>query len=216
VRSSANEHLRRNLQQVDEGSHLVVGVVLAAGAATRMGRPKQLLPYRGRALIQHAVDTAEASRLDRVIVVTGAYADDVEGELRTARAFTVRNPDFRRGNMSSLECGAMAASTADAYLLLMGDHPDVPLEVIDTMVQLWRAEQPWGAVAVYRDQIAHPFLLSRAALDEAIAVGGPKLLWRLLAEDATGRVVRVAFDLDPPCDVNTPADYDLLIEGEPS
>jgi molybdenum cofactor cytidylyltransferase len=200
---------------VDARSHLVVGVVLAAGAATRMGRPKQLLPYRGRSLIQHAVDTAEASRLDRVVVVTGAYADDVEGELRTARAVTIRNPDFRRGNMSSLECGAMAMPNADAYLLLMGDHPDVPVEVIDAMVQLWRDEQPWGAVAVYRDHIAHPFLLSRAALDEAMSIGGPKLLWRLLGEDATGRVVRVTFELDPPSDVNTPEDYGRLVDGEP-
>jgi molybdenum cofactor cytidylyltransferase len=181
-----------------------------------MGRPKQLLPYRGRAMVQHAVDAAETSQLDRVIVVTGAYADDVEGELRTARAITVRNPDFRRGNMSSLECAAAAVPTADAYLLLMGDHPDVPVEVIDDLVQLWRDEQPWGAVAVYRDHIAHPFLLSRAALDEAISIGGPKLLWRLLAEDATGRVVRVSFDLDPPTDVNTPEDYDRLVDGGPA
>jgi molybdenum cofactor cytidylyltransferase len=169
------------------------------------------MPYRRVPLLQHAVDAAEESRLDRVVVVTGAYADDVEGELRTARAVTVRNPDFRRGNMSSLECGALAVPDAGAYLLLMGDHPHLGSDVIDAMVSLWHEEQPWGAVAAYRDKVAHPFLLSQAALDEAIQIGGPKLLWRLLAEDGTGRVVRVQIDRDAPADVNTPEDYDDLI-----
>jgi len=193
---------------------MIVGVVLAAGAATRMGRPKQLMPYRGVPLLQHAVDVAEDSQLDRVVVVTGASADDVEGGLRTARAVTVRNPDFHRGNMSSLECGASAMPDAAAYLLLMGDHPDVRSEVVDTMVALWHEEQPWGAVTAYRDKVAHPFLLSRAALDEAVRTGGPKLLWRLLAEDGTGRVVRIQVDHDAPVDVNTPEDYRNLIGGD--
>ncbi len=167
-------------------------------------------------LLQHAVETAERSQLDRVVVVTGAYADDVEGELRTARAVTVRNPDFRRGNMSSLECGALAVPDAAAFLLLMGDHPDVRSEVVETMIALWHEEQPWGAVAAYRDKVAHPFLLSRAAFDEAVRTGGPKLLWRLLAEDGTGRVVRVQIDHDAPADVNTPEDYrDLISDDTP-
>ena len=187
-----------------------MGIVLAAGAATRMGTPKQLLPLRGKPMLQHAVDAAEASRLDRVVVVTGAQADDVEAALGVVRAITVRNPDFRRGNMSSLECGADALARAAAYVVLMGDHPDVAVEVIDRVVAVWHAEAPWGVVVAYRDRVGHPFLLSRAALDEAIGIGGPKLLWRLLAEDGTGRVLRLQVDRDAPVDVNTPGDYDRL------
>ena len=132
---------------------LVVGVVLAAGAAERMGNAKQLLPYKGAILLQHAVDAAEASRLDGVIVVTGAYADEVEAALRVDRAVTVRNPDFRRGNMSSLEVGAAAAPQADAVMLLMGDHPGVKVAVIDEMLELWRRQRPWAATAAYRDRV---------------------------------------------------------------
>ena len=181
-----------------------------------MGKPKQLLPYRNAPLLQHAIDAAEASQLDRVIVVTGAYADEVEEGIRVDRAVTVRNPDFRRGNMSSLECGALAAPHADAYMLLMGDHPDVSVAVIDKLVDLWRREAPWAAVCAYQDRIAHPFLMSRAALDEAIAIGGPKLLWRLFGEDETGRVVRVELDQGAPLDVNTPDDYGELLGNDAS
>ena len=165
-------------------------------------------------MLQHAVDTAEASSLDRIVIVTGAYADEVEEALRIDRAVTVRNPDFRRGNMSSLVCGAEAVPGADAIVLLMGDHPGVDVAVIDGIVSLWRTSRPWEAVTAYRDGIAHPFLLSRAALDEAVSIGGPKLLWRLLAEDESGRVVRMAVDRPAPMDVNTPEDYRRLMEEE--
>ena len=189
----------------------VTGIILAAGAAERMSETKQLLPHRGLPLLQHAVNVAEASRLDQIVVVTGAHGDEVEGTLRLERATTVRNPDFRRGNMSSLECGAAAAADAEAFEVLMGDHPGVQVAVIDEMVELWRGGHPWGAVTEYSDRVAHPFLLSRAALDEAIAIGEPKLLWRLLAEDDTGRVVHLQVDHPAPIDVNTPEDYDRLI-----
>ena len=80
----------------------VAGVVLAAGDSSRMGRPKQLLPYRGTVLVQVAVATALASQLDPVVVVTGAYAAEVEAALDPGEATVIRNPDYRRGNMSSL------------------------------------------------------------------------------------------------------------------
>jgi molybdenum cofactor cytidylyltransferase len=191
----------------------IAGIVLAAGAAERMGEAKQLLPYQGLPLLQHVVDAAGASRLDRVVVVIGAYGDEVEAALHLAEAATVRNPGFERGNMSSLECGAALVPEAEALVLLMGDHPGVNVGVIDQMVALWRDEQPWGAVTQYSDRIGHPFLLSRAALDEAVGIGGPKLLWRLLGDDPTGRVTRLLVDLPAPIDVNTPEDYDRLLSG---
>lgn len=191
----------------------VAGIILAAGAAERMGDLKQLLLHQGIALLQHVVNVAEASRLDQIVVVTGAHGDEVEASLRLDRATTTRNRDFRRGNMSSLERGAKAAADADALILLMGDHPGMRVEVVDQMVALWIESRPWAAVTAYSDRLAHPFLLSRPALDEATALGGPKLLWRLLAEDDTGRVVHLPVEHPAPIDVNTPADYDRLTGG---
>lgn len=191
----------------------VAGIILAAGAAERMGDLKQLLLHQGIALLQHVVNVAEASRLDQIVVVTGAHGDEVEASLRLERATTTRNRDFRRGNMSSLERGAKTAADADALILLMGDHPGMRVEVVDQMVALWIESRPWAAVTAYSDRLAHPFLLSRPALDEATALGGPKLLWRLLAEDDTGRVVHLPVEHPAPIDVNTPADYDRLTGG---
>ena len=190
----------------------IAGIVLAAGAAERMGEAKQLMPHRGAPLLQHVVDTAVASQLDEVVVVTGAFGDEIEAALSLERVTTVRNPDFRRGNMSSLECGAAQVPGAEAIVLLMGDHPDIGVGVIDEMISLWQDDGPWAAVTAYRDRVAHPFLLSRPALDEAVAIGGPKLLWRLLTGDDTSRVAHLRVDAPAPNDINTPADYRRLTD----
>jgi molybdenum cofactor cytidylyltransferase len=191
----------------------IAGVVLAAGGSSRMGRPKQLLPYCGKPLVQAAVDAALGARLDRVIVVTGAQAEAVEAALDPGAASVVRNPDFLRGNMSSLICGAAAVPDAAAIVLLMGDNPGVATSAIDAMVDRFNQDQPWAAVTVYEDRIAHPFLLSPAALREAGTGQGPKLLWRLLGEDTTGRVVPVPASGPAPLDVNSPEDYRRLLEA---
>ena len=191
----------------------IAGIVLAAGAAERMGEAKQLMPFHGMPLVQHVVDAANASQLDEVVVVTGAFGDEVEAALHPGKATTVRNPDFRRGNMSSLACGAAQVPSAEAFVLLMGDQPDIRIDVIDEMISLWRQDRPWGAVTAYRDRVAHPFLLSRSAYDEAVATGGPKRLWRFLVEDTTDRVARLQIDDSAPTDVNTPDDYDELLKN---
>ncbi|MGI9609573.1 MAG: nucleotidyltransferase family protein, partial [Acidimicrobiia bacterium] len=192
------------------GSERVACIILAAGASSRMGLTKQLLEYDGIPLVQRAIDTAEASSADEVVVVTGADADDVEATIRTKRALVVRNPDYERGNMSSLEVGADAVPDVDAFVLLNADQPEIAGAVVDDMVNLWRAEQPWAAVARYEDRMAHPYLLSSECLAEAIEMGGAKVLWRLVGRDVSGRVVQLRVGGDAPLDVNTPEDYDRL------
>ncbi len=193
----------------------LVGVVLAAGESARMGRPKQLLPLGGTTLLNFVVAQAERSRLDDVVVVTGANADQVEEQLDLARAMVTRNPDYRRGNMSSLVTGAQAVPDASAVLVLMGDMPGVDVAVINRFVDLWRGEQPWAAVASYRDGVAHPFLLSAPALETALPLDQPKALWTYLVADPAGEVRHLDVDRSRPRDVDTPEDYQALLDDGP-
>lgn len=190
-------------------SHEIVGVVLAAGSSERMGGvPKQLLRFGTRTMAGMVVANAEASLLDRVVVVTGAAADAVAGSLGVRRATIVHNPDHAAGNVTSLLRAVDAAGAPDAILLLLADMPAVDTEIIDAFVALWRATQPWGAVAVYADGVPnHPFLLSSAAVTAMPQQDGSKVLWRLLVADAPHDVERLAFDRPAPVDVDTPEDY---------
>ena len=202
-------------QRTSLGSDIVAGIILAAGEAQRMGKLKLLLPFRGAPLLQAAIDTAEASRLDKVVIVTGAFAEAIESKIRTTSSTLARNPDFRRGNMSSLESGVAEVADADAVVILAGDQPDVAVDVIDGLIDLWQAKRPWAVVTEYDDRIAYPFLLSGDALHRAIAMGGPKLLWRLLAEDRSGRVAMMQVAGSAPHDINTPEDFNRLTGQSP-
>ncbi len=193
----------------------VTGVVLAAGESQRMGEPKLLLPYRDTTILNTTVTTMLSSRVDRVIVVTGAGADAIEASLDGVPIATVRNPDYRRGNMSSLVTAVDADADATAFILVAGDLPTTPLEAINTMVDLWASEAPWAAVTGYRDRITHPFLLSRAAIDETAPITGEKVLWRTLIASEDPRVVHVPSTSNAPLDVNTPPDYKIL-QARPS
>ena len=196
---------------VDPASTVIAGIVLAAGEATRMGRPKQLLDLGGSPILQHAIDVAEASDVDEVVVVLGAGSEEIAGRISGQRARLVVNPDHTMGNVSSLVCGADAAPGADAFVLLMGDQPETRVAAIDQITGLWRRRRPWGAVTRYDDRIGHPFLLSRACLQSAAQVGGSKLLWTMLAEDDSGRVAAINHPGSAPADINTPDDYRELI-----
>lgn len=190
-------------------SREIVGVVLAAGESERMGdSPKQLLRFGDRTMAATVVAHAEASQLDRVIVVTGHDAETVTGTLAPQRATIVHNADFRRGNVSSLERGLSVADDPAAVLLLLGDMPGVDTSIIDVMVDAWRSAAPWAAVAVYDDGIPnHPFLLSSAAIEAMRHHPPQKVLWRLLVDEPPEPVARVDFDRPAPVDVDTPEDY---------
>ena len=230
----------------------VTGVVLAAGAAERMGRPKLLLPFRGSTVLNTTIAAVEASRIGRVIIVTGARAETVEASLGTvicsspsgggaaegggggrgsrqspvasrqpdgpspdlAPSFTVvRNPDYRRGNMSSLLTATDDDPDAGAFIVVPGDQPMIRVGVLDAMVDLWIEEGPWAAVTAYSDRIAHPFLLSRTAIESMEEMTGEKVLGRLLVDTPDDRVVQLSVPFGAPRDVNTPEDYEALLRS---
>ena len=187
----------------------IVGVVLAAGRGERMGEQKQLLPYAGTTLLGKAVGEAEASSLDRVVVVLGASADAVESSLDPARAIVVRNPDYTRGNLSSLQVGVGAAAEHDAIVHLLGDMPGVDADLIDQVVDAWKRDPRPVAVTRYRDRMAHPFVLGATITADLDRMDGPKAVWRLI--QAAPDVLEIDVDRDAPIDVDTPADYERLL-----
>lgn len=191
-------------------THPLVGVILAAGASERMGRPKQLLPYGRSTLLNSTIKVFQESQLERIVVVVGSSGDVVRASIHADDVTIVDNPDWETGNVSSLRTGVAAAPDARAIILAAGDLPELRPEAVNTLLDRWKADAPWACVANYDDRIAHPFLLSREAIDEAVGDGQPHLLWRTLVESGDDRVVRVAFGGMAPRDINTPEDYRAL------
>ena len=181
-----------------------VAVILAAGRAERMGRPKQLLPYRDTTVLGAVVEAAGAAGFSRPVVVLGAYADEVRRVVDLAGCEVVVNPDPDRGNLSSLRVAA--AITADApVLLLMGDMPGIEPTVLAAHVEAHRREARWLRTTDYEDGIGHPFLLSAELMASLDDLGGSKPLWALTADE---RATSLEVAGPMPVDVDTPEDYE--------
>jgi CTP:molybdopterin cytidylyltransferase MocA len=166
-------------------SAVVTVVVLAAGASTRFGSPKQ------RLLLEPVLERITAARsADGVLVVLGAH--DV-----ATNAPLVRCADWERGPGASLRCGLRAlAADAEAAVVVLADGPDLHPEAIDRVVEAWRGGAGPVVAAAYGGARGHPVLLAREAW-EAVPDQGARLL----------RPVLVACDdLGSPGDVDTPAD----------
>ena len=195
----------------------VGGMILAAGLSERMDGPlpKQLLPLAGRTVAAVSVATAEASRLDRVVIVTGHRAGEVVASVSGGRAEVVHNPQFETGNMSSFRAGAAALEDCAAVVVLLADMPGVTTAMINRLVDEWHQRRPWAAWSVYTDKPAHPLLFSAAALRKAASVEGPHGVWRFL-EEAAEPVLGVPFPTTAPVDVNSRDDYEQVLRDQGS
>lgn len=115
----------------------MAGVVLAAGAAERLGRPKQLLPWEGVPLVRRATETALHAGLNPVIVVCGAYSDEVVEVLQGLPVKIVRNDRWQDGQGTSVSAGVrelLKESHCGGAIFLLADQPFVNRDVIRALV----------------------------------------------------------------------------------
>ena len=137
----------------------VTGLVLAAGGGSRLGRPKALVRWHGRLLVQHAVGALTGGGADDVVVVLGAAAGDVRAAAPDLPR-TVDNPGWPTGMASSLRAGLSALDvTFDAVVVLLADMPGVTAAAVGRLAAL--AGPDALAVGGYGDRRGHPVLLGR-------------------------------------------------------
>ena len=202
----------------------VAAIVLAAGEATRYGSQKLLTPLRGRPLLQHAIDAANASSLAPVVIVLGADADAIAARIEPGRARIARNPEYASGQASSLRAGVRAVSvdtaasaglaapgaTPDAAVVLLGDQPLVTAALLEAIVARQRETSSAAVMCVQDGRRSPPTLLHRDLFPEIETLRGDTGAREILARRsdlATLVVDRALAGLD---DIDTPADLSRL------
>jgi molybdenum cofactor cytidylyltransferase len=189
------------------------GIVLAAGASTRMGTPKQLLPLAGRPLLAHALAAAADSRLDEIVLVLGSAAAEILAAVALpARVRAITVPDPGAGQSASLRAGLRAAAAhADAAAVLLGDQPRVSAALIDEVARAFLAGGRPAARPVWTDGHGapvpgHPVFLARALWPEAERLTGDAGARALFAARPE-RLLEVRLAGEPPADVDDWHDY---------
>ena len=189
----------------------ISGLVLGAGASTRLGEPKQLLPYNGITLLEWVVRQAQqAQAIDEVVVVLGRAADEVRKRVDFGGAKVVDNPVFGEGCASSYRAGIGAIDAkSDAIMILLCDQPGVGPEIIDRVAEVFRRGSDQIVLASYQGRKGHPMLFARPLFNKLIDLHGDKAAWKLV--DANPELLSLAeLDIPYPEDINTPEDVARL------
>ncbi len=186
----------------------VSGLVLAAGGSSRLGRPKQLLPFGEATLLDHTVTTARACAFDQLIVALGGSAGAVQAQVDLSGTEVVVNDAYGEGCSSSI-AAAMAAldSRADLLVLLPGDQPGITSATVAGLLA-GRGDAPL-AVCRYDDGTGHPFVFARRLFRTLRGLRGDKAVWKLVAAGGDA-VAQVPIDGPVPIDVDTWADYEAV------
>jgi molybdenum cofactor cytidylyltransferase len=187
---------------------LIGGLVLAAGAGERFGGRKQLALLGGRPLLEHVLAAMEAAPLDRVVVVLGAYADEVRAGVPLHGAVPVTAGGWREGIGASLRAGAEELGQhCEAIVIALGDQPRLAPEAVARVVEA-RGGHALAVRATYAGVPGHPVLVERPLFGRLRSLEGDEGARSFLEEVAVREVacdgLGSADDVDAPSDLPLP------------
>jgi len=183
------------------------GILLAAGESRRMGYPKPLLRIGRQTFIEHIAGTMLAV-VPRLVIVLGAHSDRVRAAIpHDARITIVENPNYARGQLSSLKVGLSAIQPhAAGALVHLGDHPMVRAETFQAMVDYYDETDKPIVIPRHNGHRGHPVIFDRAMFSELESAPEEEGARHVVNADPS----RVAYvDLPDPginLDLDTPSD----------
>ena len=186
-------------------------LVLAAGASTRLGQPKQLVRLAGRPALHRVVTQAVALAGHAVTVVIGAHSRELTRLLTHSPASVIVNRQWEQGISSSIRHGiASLPPGCDAVLVLLGDQVAVSAEDLRRLASAWKGQDSVIAASVYRQQIGVPAIFPRWCFGELTRLRGDRGAKEVLERNAH-RLVHVSMP-NAAVDLDTPEDLAALTE----
>ncbi|MDH4020171.1 MAG: nucleotidyltransferase family protein [Xanthomonadales bacterium] len=182
-------------------------LIPAAGVSKRLGQPKQLLRYKKKTLIQHAVETAHSITPREIIVVTGANAEAVKGAFQTVPVCWVHNPDWSAGMGRSIATGIAGINPeSTGVMILLCDQWRILTSDLKVLAEEWQSDPKRIVCAEANGQLMPPVIFPASCFGNLQALDGdsgarsiiksyPELLTTIASKNA-------AFDMDTPSQLN--------------
>ena len=194
---------------------LTAGIILAAGASTRFGEPKQLLRLKDKCLLEWVLDAALKSELNKIVLVLG-YAHQkilqVLGEkLQHPKLLVAINPQYEKGQSLSLQTGlSKVKEDYPAVMFLLGDQPMLNTATINVLLERFWADKKDICVPIYQGERKTPAIFRRRLYTQLMDIKGD-MGARQLIDDNPDRVLTVEIE-NPICffDIDTQQDFQSL------
>jgi molybdenum cofactor cytidylyltransferase len=191
------------------------GIILAAGASTRFGEPKQLFRLKDKCLLEWVLDAALKSELNRIVLVLG-YAQQkilqVLGEkLQHQKLLVAINPQYKKGQSLSLQTGlSKVKEDYPAVMFLLGDQPMLNTATINVLLERFWADKKDICAPIYQGERKTPTIFRRRLYTQLMDIKGD-MGARQLIDDNPDRVLTVEIE-NPICffDIDTQKDFQSL------
>ena len=187
-------------------------VILAAGSSTRLGKPKQLLPYNDKNLLQQTVNAAVYSNANSVFVVLGASADLISKEIVKMNAHIIENKEWEEGMASSIRVGLNTlqkiSPLAEAIIFMVCDQPYVSSSLLNDLIHTQRETGKPIVTCNYGEAIGPPALFHKFLFNELMQLKGDAGA-RKIIQQHSDEVATILFTKGK-IDIDTNEDYEAL------
>jgi len=163
--------LRARAHRRTQAAIVLSAIVLAAGQATRFGRPKQLVVLGEKPLLQHVLDNLAHSKIDDVVVVLGAHAGEIREQIQFGKARTILNPDYANGMSTSIQAG-LRAIDAEAAMIVLADQPFIAARTFDALIDEYRRVKPSIVIPTFNGLRGNPVIVDRSLFAEMMEIRG--------------------------------------------
>ena len=187
-------------------------VILAAGASIRMGKPKQLLQYKGKNLLQHVAEAAVNSNANNVIVVLGANSDLVAKEIDKLKFHVIVNAEWEEGMASSVRIGLKTlqklSPATEGVIFMVCDQPFVTSFVLNDLIDTQSATGKAIVTCNYGETIGPPALFHKSLFPELMQLRGDAGARKIIQQH--GNDVATVLFKKGKIDIDTKEDYEAL------
>jgi molybdenum cofactor cytidylyltransferase len=202
----------------ETGKEQSIGLILlAAGGSSRLGRPKQLLPYKGKTLLQYSLEKALASNAKNVVVVLGANAEALQREISNYPTYIVINEHWQEGMASSIRTGIKAIAEINpsikGVILAVCDQPFMTTPLLNTLIETHQKTGKGIVTCTYDNTFGPPVFFHHTFFSALLKLEGD-VGARSIVKQHADNVETVPFP-EGTTDIDTERDYNAIKQNEP-
>jgi len=187
-------------------------IILAAGQSSRLGKPKQLLKFQNKTLLQRAIDTAKSSAVQSVILVLGSSSDTILNEVDISGIRIAKNDDWQSGMASTIRCGIQTLQNMNiarcAAILMVCDQPFVTPDLLNSLIEKQKATGKPIITSQYGDTMGTPALFKKQFFSQLMDLKGDAGAKKIMMQNSD-RLATISFP-QGSIDIDTLDDYEAL------